>query len=55
MRGWGLHGLPSDNVSQENSLFAMKGGKWPLLIDPQIQATKWIKNMENKTLICLKL
>jgi len=34
MRGWGLQGLPSDVVSQENSLFAKKSDKWPLFIDP---------------------
>lgn len=30
-------------VSQENALFATKGYKWPLMIDPQLQAIKWVR------------
>ena len=30
-------------VSQENALFATKGYKWPLMIDPQLQAVKWVR------------
>jgi dynein heavy chain len=36
IRDWMLHGLPSDIVSQENSLFTTKGYRFPLLIDPQL-------------------
>ena len=43
-----MNGLPSDTVSQENSIYSTKGSRWPLLIDPQFQANKWIKNMEAK-------
>ncbi|TMW60250.1 hypothetical protein Poli38472_000292 [Pythium oligandrum] len=48
MREWELLGLPSDNVSMENAVFVMKGNqqRWPLLIDPQQQATQWIKRLE---------
>lgn len=43
-----IDGLPSDTVSLENAIFAMEGNRWPLLIDPQSQATKWIANMLSK-------
>jgi len=46
IRDWMMNGLPSDNVSQENAIFATKGYKWPLMIDPQLQANKWIKRTE---------
>ena len=46
LRDWMMNGLPSDNVSQENAIFATKGYKWPLMIDPQLQANKWIKKTE---------
>lgn len=41
-----MNGLPSDSVSTDNSIYCMKGNRWPLMIDPQFQANKWIKNME---------
>lgn len=28
------YGLPSDPTSHENAIFATKGYRWPLLIDP---------------------
>jgi dynein heavy chain len=46
LREWQIQGLPSDGVSLENSLFVRHGYRWPLLIDPQMQATKWLKNSE---------
>ena len=45
LRDWMIDGLPSDSVSLENALFAMEGHRWPLVIDPQGQATKWLNNM----------
>jgi len=46
LREWVINGLPSDVVSQESSIFVSKGFRWPLLIDPQLQANKWIRNIE---------
>lgn len=43
LREWTMNGLPTDNVSLENSIIAMKGYRWPLLIDPQLQANNWIR------------
>lgn len=50
LREWIINGLPSDIVSQESSIFVSKGFRWPLLIDPQLQANKWIRNIEKPKL-----
>lgn len=39
-------GLPIDNFSTENGVLVDKGKSWPLMIDPQGQANKWVKAME---------
>ena len=41
-------GLPSDPVSIENGIILSKSTRWPLCIDPQGQATAWIKNMQRE-------
>lgn len=46
MRAWTLAGLPNDTFSLENGIIATMSRRWPLFIDPQGQANKWIKNME---------
>ncbi|GIY27745.1 dynein heavy chain 7, axonemal [Caerostris darwini] len=46
IRDWNLAGLPTDNFSVENGIIISNARRWPLLIDPQGQASKWIKNME---------
>eukprot|EP00727_Mastigamoeba_balamuthi_P003136 m51a1_g1282 putative dynein heavy chain axonemal (4140) ;mRNA; f:131088-144324 len=48
IRDWTVWGLPFDQHSIENGIFATQGAKWPLLIDPQGQANTWIKNMEKE-------
>ncbi len=48
VRDWNLGGLPSDAFSTENGVVVTRGRRWPLMIDPQGQATKWIKNMERE-------
>lgn len=48
IRQWQIQGLPSDNFSTENALIMFKSRRWPLCIDPQGQANKWIKRMEIK-------
>lgn len=42
---WGVAGLPSDKLSVENGIIMFKSRRWPLMIDPQTQANKFIKNM----------
>lgn len=46
IREWQIHGLPIDTFSIENALISLNAYRWPLMIDPQNQANKWIKNME---------
>ena len=49
IRQWAVAGLPSDNLSIENGIIMFKSRRWPLMIDPQTQANKFIKNL-GKTL-----
>lgn len=46
IREWSIDGLPSDSFSVENAIIIFKSRRWPLCIDPQGQANKWIKKME---------
>ncbi|KAI8825240.1 dynein heavy chain and region D6 of dynein motor-domain-containing protein [Fimicolochytrium jonesii] len=56
LRAWSLAGLPNDAFSGDNGIIAAKTRRWPLFIDPQGQANKWIKNMEkNNRLAVIKL
>uniref|UniRef100_A0A4W3JSS5 Dynein heavy chain coiled coil stalk domain-containing protein n=1 Tax=Callorhinchus milii TaxID=7868 RepID=A0A4W3JSS5_CALMI len=50
VRKWQNKGLPPDHYSMENAILVMKGRCWPLMIDPQGQACKWISQMEGKQL-----
>lgn len=43
-----LAGLPADGFSIDNAIILSKSRRWPLMIDPQGQANKWIKNMEKQ-------
>jgi dynein heavy chain, axonemal len=56
IRSWNIFGLPSDTFSVENGIILSNARRWPLMIDPQGQANKWIKNMEKaNTLSIIKL
>ena len=56
IRDWVIDGLPNDEFSIENAISMSQARRWPLLIDPQGQANKWIRNMEKKhTLEVVKL
>jgi dynein heavy chain len=43
IREWNLQGLPTDSVSVNNGVLTSRGKRWPLMIDPQSQANKWVK------------
>ena len=45
IRNWQIMGLPADEFSTENGMLATMGRRWPLMIDPQGQANKWVRNM----------
>lgn len=51
VREWNIQGLPSDSFSTENGIIVTQNTRWPLMIDPQGQAIKWIKKMEQKNVI----
>ncbi|KAG8243033.1 Dynein heavy chain 7, axonemal [Homalodisca vitripennis] len=46
IRAWNIFGLPTDSFSIDNGIIVKNARRWPLMIDPQSQANKWIKNME---------
>jgi len=56
IRDWQNKGLPTDAVSIENAIIAVEASRFPLMVDPQIQANRWIKNMLKKDdLLIMKL
>ncbi|KAJ3068699.1 Dynein heavy chain 6, axonemal [Podochytrium sp. JEL0797] len=55
VRDWNIQGLPADQLSTENGILVTRGRRWPLMIDPQGQANRWIRNMEGSSLKIVKL
>ena len=45
IRAWNIAGLPTDDHSATNSIIMSKARRWPLMIDPQGQANKFIKKL----------
>jgi dynein heavy chain len=52
---WGCQGLPSDAVSVENGLIATRGVRWPLMIDPQDQAYRWVPHSMIGMCCCMQV
>ncbi|KAK2953633.1 putative Dynein axonemal heavy chain 6 [Blattamonas nauphoetae] len=46
-RDWAIQGLPSDKLSLDNAVVVTRSRKWPLMVDPQGQANRWIRAKEN--------
>lgn len=55
VRDWNIQGLPKDDFSTENGVISTRGSRWPLMIDPQGQANRWIRNMEGTKLKIIDL
>jgi dynein heavy chain len=55
VRDWNIQGLPKDDFSTENGVISTRGRRWPLMIDPQGQANRWIRNMEGARLRIIDL
>ena len=49
VRSWQLCSLPSDSLSTQNAIIMDNGRRWPLLIDPQGQANRYIRMMAKDT------
>lgn len=54
IRQWNIWGLPKDGFSTENGIAMDIGRRWPLCIDPQGAANKYIRNM-SKDAGCLAI
>ncbi|RLU17527.1 hypothetical protein DMN91_009762 [Ooceraea biroi] len=52
---WNNEGLPTDRMSSENATILTNSSRWPLMIDPQLQGIKWIKNKYGDDLVVLRL
>lgn len=46
LRHWNAEGLPRDQISTDNGIMVTHSRRWPLMIDPQEQANRWIRTME---------
>jgi len=55
MSKWANEGLPADKISIENASIITNCARWPLLIDPQLQVSKWIKQKYDDQLTVFNL
>ncbi|XP_058067045.1 dynein axonemal heavy chain 12 [Anopheles bellator] len=55
IQNWNIAGLPTDAFSTENAIVMDCSSRYALFVDPQLQANKWIRNMErNNHLVVVK-
>lgn len=52
---WQNEGLPPDKMSTENATILTSCQRWPLMVDPQLQGIKWIKNKYGEELKVIRI
>ncbi|XP_073516352.1 dynein axonemal heavy chain 9 isoform X1 [Phyllobates terribilis] len=52
---WQNEGLPADRMSTENATILTSCERWPLMVDPQLQGIKWIKNKYGEDLRVIRI
>ncbi|XP_076856222.1 dynein axonemal heavy chain 9 [Brachyhypopomus gauderio] len=52
---WQNEGLPADRMSTENATILTSCERWPLMVDPQLQGIKWIKNKYTDNLRVIRI
>jgi dynein heavy chain len=52
---WNNNYLPADFNSSQNGMILMNSERWPLIIDPQLQGLKWLKEQFKDNLANLKM
>jgi dynein heavy chain len=53
IREWQNQGLPTDPVSVNNGILVDKCRRWPLMIDPQMQANQWLRKKEENNAVMI--
>ncbi|NXB13890.1 DYH9 protein, partial [Rhagologus leucostigma] len=52
---WQNQGLPADRTSTENATILSSCERWPLMVDPQLQGSKWIKTTHGEGLRVIRV
>ncbi|XP_075314376.1 dynein axonemal heavy chain 9 [Odontesthes bonariensis] len=52
---WQNEGLPADRMSTENATILTSCQRWPLIVDPQLQGIKWIRNKYGEDLRLIRM
>jgi dynein heavy chain len=48
VREWNICGLPTNELSIQNAVVVTNCERWPLMIDPQVQALRWIRSLQER-------
>jgi dynein heavy chain len=55
IRQWVIDALPNDSLSIDNAIILDNSRRWPLMIDPQGQANKWVRRSNAESLKIIRL